>query len=75
MGIVLIHFYLQHLKLYCLFLGNTCKISSGFFLTGVLSQALKSCFAYTPQISLGKQITKKKTKQTHTHTHTHTHTR
>ena len=73
MEIVLIHSYLQHLKLYCLFLGNTCKISSGFFLTGVLFQALKSCFAYTPQISLGKQITKKKkkTKQTHTHTHTH----
>ena len=31
METVLIHFYLQHLKLYCLFLGNACKISSGFF--------------------------------------------
>ena len=31
MKIVLIHFYLQHLKLDCLFLGNACKISSGFF--------------------------------------------
>ena len=25
MATVLIHFYLQHLKLYCLFLGNACK--------------------------------------------------
>ena len=24
MATVLIHFYLQHLKLYCLFLGNAC---------------------------------------------------
>ena len=34
MGTVPIHFYLQHLKLYCLFLGNACKISSGFFQLG-----------------------------------------
>ena len=34
MKIVLIHFYLQHLKLDCLFLGNACKISSGFFQLG-----------------------------------------
>ena len=27
METVPIHFYLQHLKLYCLFLGNACKIS------------------------------------------------
>ena len=53
MATVLIHFYLQHLKLYCLFLGNACKISSRFFQLGYCtSQALKSCFTYTPQISL-----------------------
>ena len=39
MRIVLIHYYLQHLKLYCL-------------LIGVLSHPLKLCFTYTPQISL-----------------------
>ena len=53
MAIVLIHFYLQHLKLYCLFLGNACKMSSGFFQLGYCpNEALKSCFTYTPQISL-----------------------
>ena len=52
MGIVLIHFDLQHLKLCCLFLGNACKISSGFFAIGVLSHVLQSCFTCTPQISL-----------------------
>ena len=34
MEIVLIHFYLQHLKLDCLFLGNACKISGGVFQLG-----------------------------------------
>ena len=34
----LIHFYLQHLKLYCFFLvGNACKLSSGFFQLGYIS--------------------------------------
>ena len=34
MAIDLIHFYLQHLKLCWLFLGNACKISSGCFQLG-----------------------------------------
>ena len=51
MGIVLIHFDSQHLRLYCLFLGNACKISSGFFAIH-LSHALQSCFTCTPQIWL-----------------------
>ena len=52
MGIVLIHFSLQHLKLHCLFLGNLAKFQVVFFSIGLLSQALKSCFTNTPQISL-----------------------
>ena len=34
METVLIHFYLQHLKLYCFFLANAYKISSGFLQLG-----------------------------------------
>ena len=34
MATVLIHFYLQHLKFYCLFLGNEniIKLGTGYFL-------------------------------------------
>ena len=50
MVIVPIHFYLQHLKINCLFLSNACKISRVFFNWGIVP-SFKIMFYMWRQIS------------------------